>query len=263
MYNNPIGIFDSGMGGLTVLHQAMISLPKENYLYYADTDNVPYGLKTNEQIKKYVDDAVEFMIRKKVKAIVIACNTATSINIENLRKRYTLPIVGIEPAVKPAIRINKEKRIMLMATPVTVRERKLKQLLKEVDKNNKVDLLPLPGLVKFAENEKFDTREVKDYLKNELRNFNLSNYSEIILGCTHFNYFKPVIRKVFPEHIRILDGSKGTVNRLSTLLRENNLLGNNTKAKIQYYFSGRKIEDKEILNKIERLHIRLEKMLDA
>ena len=111
MDNRPIGIFDSGMGGLTVLHQAMISLPKESYLYYADTDHVPYGLKTNEQIKEYVDDAVAFMIQKQVKAIVIACNTATSIDIESLRKRYTLPIVGIEPAVKPAIRINKEKRI--------------------------------------------------------------------------------------------------------------------------------------------------------
>ncbi len=262
MDNRPIGIFDSGMGGLTVLHQAMISLSKENYLYYADTDNVPYGLKTNEQIKKYVDDAVEFMTKKQVKAIVIACNTATSIDIESLRKRYTLPIVGIEPAIKPAIRINKEKRIMLIATPVTVRERKLKKLLEEVDKEKKVDLVPLPGLVKFAENEQFDTREVKDYLEEELRKFNLNNYSEIVLGCTHFNYFKPVIRKVFPEHIRLLDGSKGTINQLINLLRENDILGEN-KGKIEYYFSGRKVKEIEDLNKIERLHQRLEEMLTA
>ena len=262
MDNRPIGIFDSGMGGLTVLHQAMISLPKESYLYYADTDHVPYGLKTNEQIKEYVDDAVAFMIQKQVKAIVIACNTATSIDIESLRKRYTLPIVGIEPAVKPAIRINKEKRIMLIATPVTVREKKLKKLLEEVDKEKKVDLVPLPGLVKFAENEQFDTKEVEDYLKEEFKNFNLHNYSEIVLGCTHFNYFKPVIRKVFPEHIRILDGSKGTINRLANLLRENNLLGEK-EGKIEYYFSGRKVNQIEELNKIERLHQRLEKMLTA
>lgn len=262
MDNRPIGIFDSGMGGLTVLHQAMISLPKENYIYYADTDNVPYGLKTNEQIKEYVDDAVEFMVKEKVKAIVIACNTATSIDIESLRKRYTLPIVGIEPAVKPAIRINKEKRIMLIATPVTVRERKLKKLLEEVDKEGKVDLVPLPGLVKFAESEQFDTIEVEDYLKEEFKKFNLHNYSEIVLGCTHFNYFKPVIRKVFPEHIRILDGSKGTVNRLSNLLRENNILGEN-EGNVKYYFSKRRVTEKEDLNKIERLHERLEKMLTA
>lgn len=262
MDNRPIGIFDSGMGGLTVLHQAMISLPKENYIYYADTDNVPYGLKTNEQIKEYVDDAVEFMVKEQVKAIVIACNTATSIDIESLRKRYTLPIVGIEPAVKPAIRINKEKRIMLIATPVTVRERKLKKLLEEVDKEGKVDLVPLPGLVKFAESEQFDTIEVEDYLKEEFKKFNLHNYSEIVLGCTHFNYFKPVIRKVFPEHIRILDGSKGTVNRLSNLLRENNILGEN-EGTVKYYFSKRRVIEKEDLNKIERLHERLEKMLTA
>ena len=262
MDNRPIGMFDSGMGGISVLHQAMISLPKESYLYYADTDNVPYGLKTNQQIKEYVDDAVEFMVKKQVKAIVIACNTATSIDIESLRKRYTLPIVGIEPAVKPAIRINKEKRIMLIATPVTVREKKLKKLLEEVDKNNKVDLVELPELVKFAENEEFDTLEVEHYLKEELEKFNLRNYSEIVLGCTHFNYFKPVIRKVFPEHIRILDGSKGTINRLANLLRENNILGEK-EGKIEYYFSGRKVNKIEELNKIERLHQRLEKMLTA
>ena len=246
MDNRPIGIFDSGMGGLSVLHQAIKSLPNENYLYYADTDNVPYGLKSNSQIKQYVDDAVEFMIKNDVKAIVIACNTATSVDIEYLRKKYTLPIVGIEPAVKPAIRINKDKRIMLIATPVTVREKKLKNLLQELDKDNK---------------EEFDTLNVEKYLKEEFKKFNLNNYSEIVLGCTHFNYFKQVIRKIFPEHIRILDGSKGTINRLANLLREKNLMGNN-KTQIEYYFSGRKVEDKKTLNKIERLHKRLEEMLN-
>ena len=263
MDNRPIGIFDSGMGGLSVLHQAMKSLPNESYLYYADTDNVPYGLKTNEQIKEYVNSAVDFMLEKQVKAIVIACNTATSIDIEDLRKNYILPIVGIEPAVKPAIRINKEKRIMIIATPVTVREKKLQRLLEEVDINNKVDLVALPGLVKFAEREEFDTIDVENYLKEELREFDLSNYSEIVLGCTHFNYFKPILRKVFPEHIRLLDGNKGTINRLSNLLRENDLLGNKEKLEVEYYFSGRKVEDEEMLNKIERLHDRLEKMLNA
>ena len=263
MDNRPIGIFDSGMGGLSVLHQAIISLPQENYLYYADTDNVPYGLKTNKQIREYVEHAVEFLVKKQVKAIIIACNTATSIDIENLRKIYSLPIVGIEPAVKPAVRINIEKRIMLIATPVTVRENKLKNLLKEVDKDNKVDLVALPGLVKFAEREEFDTLEVENYLRKELEKFDLRNYSEIVLGCTHFNYFKPILRKIFPEHIRLLDGNKGTINRLVALLRENNLLGNKEKLQVEYYFSGRKVEDKEMLNKIERLHQRLEEMLNA
>jgi len=240
----------------------MKSLPNEKYIYYADTDNVPYGLKTNEQIKEYVDNAVEFMVKKQVKAIVIACNTATSIDIEDLRKQYTLPIVGIEPAVKPAIRINKDKRIMLIATPVTVREKKLKKLLEEVDKENIVDLIPLPGLVKLAENEDFDSENVVEYLEEEFKNIDLNNYSEIVLGCTHFNYFKPVIRKVFPEHVSIIDGNKGTINRLTSLLREKDLLGNE-KMNVEYYYSGRLVNNEKELEKIERLHTRLEKMLNA
>ena len=158
MNNRPIGFFDSGMGGLSVLHQAIKILPYEKYIYYADTDNVPYGLKTNEQINEYVENAVKYMMTQNVKAVVIACNTATSVAVENLRKKYDLPIIGIEPAVKPAIKLNKEKRVLLIATPVTVREEKLKKLLNEVDKENKIDLKALPNLVKFAENEEFDAQ---------------------------------------------------------------------------------------------------------
>ena len=262
MDNRPIGIFDSGIGGLSVLHQASKNIPNENYLYYADTDNVPYGLKTNNQIKEYVDSAVEFMINKNVKTIVIACNTATSIDIEDLRKEYTIPIIGIEPAVKPAIEINKDKRILLIATPVTVREEKLKKLLDDLDKESKVDLIALPELVSFAEKEEFDSENVEKYLRKKFKNINLNNYSELILGCTHFNYFKSMFRKVFPNKINILDGNIGIVNRLKSVLKENDLFGNIPNTKIDYYFSGRLVEDKDELEKIERLHKRLEKMLN-
>ena len=262
MNNRPIGIFDSGMGGLSVLHQASKDIPNENYLYYADTDNVPYGLKTNKQIKKYVDSAVEFMISKNVKLIVVACNTATSIDIEDLRKKYTIPIIGIEPAVKPAIEINKDKRILLIATPVTVREEKLKKLLDDLDKESKVDLIALPKLVDFAEKEEFDSVNVENYLKKEFENINLDNYSELILGCTHFNYFKSMFRKLFPNKINILDGNIGIVNRLKSVLKENDLSGNIQNTKIDYYFSGILVEEQDELEKIERLHKRLEEMLN-
>ena len=258
MDNRPIGFFDSGMGGLSVLHHAIKILPNENYIYYADTDNVPYGIKTNNQIKKYVDDAVKFMINKNVKTIVIACNTATSVEIEGLRKKYTIPIIGIEPAVKPAIKINKEKRIMLIATPVTVREEKLKKLLQEVDKENKVDLLALPRLVEFAEREEFESNSVEEYLRQEFKELNLNNYSELVLGCTHFNYFKPIFKKIFDNNINILDGNIGIINRLKSVLSENELLGNTKTINIEYYYSGRLVNNQKELNKIERLHNRLE-----
>ena len=260
MNNRPIGIFDSGMGGLSVLHQAIKVLPNENYIYYADVDNVPYGLKTKEQIKECVDKAVEYMINKNVKAIVIACNTATSVDIEELRQKYTIPIIGIEPAVKPAIKLNKDKRILLIATPVTIREEKLQKLLKEEDKENKVDLKALPNLVKFAENEEFENEEVENYLKYEFGDLNLENYSQLILGCTHFNYFKPTFKKIFNNNIDILDGNIGIVNRLKSVLGENELIGNQEKAIIEYYYSGRLVKKRKELDKIERLHKRLEEV---
>ena len=103
MNNNPIGVFDSGIGGLSVLRQIIKLLPNEKYIYYADTDNVPYGLKTKEQILEYVENAIDFLNSKKVKAIVVACNTATSVAIKDVRHDYNIPIIGIEPAIKPAI----------------------------------------------------------------------------------------------------------------------------------------------------------------
>lgn len=149
MKNKPIGIFDSGIGGLSVLAKIIEKLPTEEYIYYADTDNVPYGIKTNEQIKEYVKKAVDFLMDKDVKAIVIACNTATSIAIEDIRKEYSIPIIGIEPAAKPAVEKRHNKKVLLMATPVTVREEKLKKLLKKVDAEHSVDLLAMPELVKY------------------------------------------------------------------------------------------------------------------
>ena len=129
-----IAFFDSGIGGLTVLHQAKKLMPQEDYLYYADTDHVPYGSKTKEEIRRYVEEAVDFIAAQDVKALVVACNTATSVAIQSLRARYSFPILGMEPAVKPAVKnIAVSKRVLVTATPVTLREQKLHDLLLQVD----------------------------------------------------------------------------------------------------------------------------------
>ena len=152
-----IAFFDSGIGGLTVLHQAIKQMPQEDYLYYADTDHVPYGRKTKEEIRQYVQEAVDFIATQDVKALVVACNTATSVAIQSLRARYSFPILGMEPAVKPAVRNAViSKRVLVTATPVTLREQKLQDLLFQVDQNHKTDLLPLPKLVELAERGCFE-----------------------------------------------------------------------------------------------------------
>ena len=249
MNNNPIGIFDSGIGGLTVLKKIIQVLPNEKYIYYADIDNVPYGTKPKEDVKKYIKDAIDFFISKNVKAIVIACNTATSIAIKEIRQMYTIPIVGIEPAAKPAVENRREKRVLIMATPTTIREEKLKYLLRRLEAEEYVDLVPMPKLVEFAENGDFTSKEVEQYIVYQLKNHNLEEYSELVLGCTHFPFFKEILSKIFPKDTQIIDGSLGVANRLKDILQKEEILGNN-QLEIEYYYSGRLAENKEKLEKL-------------
>ena len=252
MDNRPIGVFDSGIGGLSVLAKILQILPNEKYIYYADTDNVPYGTKPKEEVKKYINEAVEFFISKDVKAIVIACNTATSIAIKELREKYSIPIIGIEPAAKPAVENRGTKRVLIMATPTTIREEKLRYLLQELEAEENVDLIAMPELVRFAENEDFSSTEVENYIRNQLKEYNLEEYSELVLGCTHFPFFKDILLKIFPKGTQIIDGSTGVANRLKDVLSEKELLGNNN-LEIEYYYSGRRIVDKKELEKLDRL----------
>lgn len=254
-----IGIFDSGIGGMTLLHQAMITLPQENFIFYADTDHVPYGTKTKEQVIGFVDEVMQFMIAHNCKAVVIACNTATSVAAEIMREKYEIPIIGIEPAVKPAVEQSAGKRVMVVATPLTIQEEKLKNLVKKVDDAHLVDLLALPRLVSFAEQGEFDTPQVEEYLRENLSSFSMEEYGELVLGCTHFNYFKNSFRKLLPPHVRMIDGSTGTVNQLKRILESRGQLEEN-EGNVRYFASGREWTKGQDLKRIEMLHKRLEYM---
>ena len=265
-----IGIFDSGIGGLSGLHEAYHQLPDQEYIFYADTEHVPYGLKTPEQIIGYATQITQFLIDKGVDAIVVACNTATSVAIKELRKRFDLPILGMEPAVKPAVEGTEEKRVMVIATPVTIREDKLKDLLHRVDGDHRVDLLAMPRLVEFAEREEFESPEVTGYVSSQFSSCDKSDYCALVLGCTHFNYFKPAYREYFGEKTLLIDGNEGTVRHLAEVLgltisqdkdtefddKHNILCLRNT----EYFFSGKEISDKETLDRLLRLHLRLEEV---
>ena len=202
-----IGIFDSGIGGISVLHEAYHRLPNEEYIFYADVDHVPYGIKSSEEIKGFVDEIVGKLYGMGVDAIVIACNTATAVGAAYVREKYDIPIIGMEPAVKPAIEVAERTsgRVLVMATPVTIRENKLHDLLVRLDTDHKVDLLPMPGLVRMAESEIFEGADVDDYIEEQLAVFDKEKYSEVVLGCTHFNYFKPAISKAFHGKVQLID----------------------------------------------------------
>lgn len=254
-----IGIFDSGIGGMTVLHEAMKTMPYENYIFYADIDHVPYGTKTKEQVVSYVDEVMQFMVEQDCKAVVIACNTATAAAARLMREKYSIPIIGIEPAVKPAVEQSNGKRIMVIATPLTIREDKLKNLIAKVDDTHLVDLLAFPRLVEFAERSEFESEELEKYIRETLAPYDLSMYSEFVLGCTHFNYFKDSFAKLLPEDVHILDGSRGTVNQLKRVLDDKNLLEEN-QGTVRYFYSGRELLEQEDLQRMQELHNRLEKM---
>ncbi len=269
-----IGIFDSGVGGLSVLNEAYHRFPDQEYIFYADTRHVPYGTKSEEEIRGYVDEIVKFLIDKKADAIVIACNTATSVAASMVREKYDLPILGMEPAVKPAVEesYGDNRRILVMATPVTIREKKLENLLLRVDLQHRADLLEMPGLVNFAEREKFDSDEVRDYIRKRLISLDASDekYSALVLGCTHFNYFKPLYREILGEKIHLIDGNYGTIHHLGDVLGldikndvdkeiifnepQDIVVGFNT----TYYESGDEITDTKRLSKYVRMLNRLE-----
>ena len=253
-----IGMFDSGMGGLSLLHKAIKYLPGEDYVFYADIKNVPYGSKTPEQIKAFSSAAAEFMIEKGCKAMVVACNTATSVAIEHLRNKFDFPILGIEPAVKPAVTHEGHKRVLVMATPVTVREAKLHMLISRLDATEDVDLLAMPDLVTFAECENFGA-EVEEYIKKQLGDTDLSQYSSLVLGCTHFNNFKDTFAKIFPKDTAIIDGSRATIRHLDSILTEKGMRGGGS-GEIEYYTSGGILADDAFCKKAQRFLERLEEM---
>lgn len=245
-----VGIFDSGMGGLSVLHQALWEIPEAEFIYYADEAHVPYGEKTGRQIRGYIDEIIKFMLEKRVDAIVIACNTATSVATKEYRSRFPVPIIGMEPAVKQAVELygHLPGRILVAATPVTIAGDKLHHLVEQVDREDKVDLVALPGLVRFAEKGDFDTEEITDYLREELKAYPIEQYKAFVLGCTHFNYFKAYYKRIFAENVRYVDGNAGTIRQLLRKLgyeKKPGMSVGKKAGKINYYFSGVPVTERD------------------
>lgn len=236
-------------------------MPDEDYLYYADTDHVPYGEKSKEEVRKLVFCAVEFMVSQGIKALVIACNTATSAAISALREKYDFPVIGMEPAVKPAVESmeNAQKRVLVFATELSLKEEKFQDLVKKVDHQHIVDYIPLPKLVRFAEEFQFDSLEVEEYLKGVLEGIQISRYGALVFGCTHYPFFKDVFKRLLPKDMLLMDGSYGTVKNLKRILTQRNNKSEGT-GQVDFYRSGVKIEDLSGVNRYMELMKRLDKI---
>ncbi|MGL5414573.1 MAG: glutamate racemase [Clostridium sp.] len=245
----PIGFFDSGVGGLSVMKDALKLMPNENYVFFGDSINAPYGDRPMKEIRDLTFDAVDFLFSKNVKAIVVACNTATSAAVAELRRVYKdVPIVGIEPAVKPAVELKREGKIVIMATAFTIKQNKFARL---IEKYKEVDLysMPCPGLVQFIESGDLDSDELKEFLKERFKDLKNEKIAAVVLGCTHYPFIKEALSQVIGKDIPILDGGMGTVRELKRRLGAANLINESKeKGTIDFYNScGR--EDVETLSR--------------
>ncbi len=243
----PIGFFDSGVGGLSVLKSALEIMPNENYIYFGDSINAPYGTKTVSEVKELTYKAVGFLLDKGAKALVIACNTATSAAVASLRVDYKdIPIVGIEPAVKPAVRLNSNKEIIIMATPMTIQEKKLNNLIDKFKDEAKIVPMPCVGLVEFIEGGDYKSDKLKEYIREKYQYYNKEEIGAIVLGCTHYPFIKDTISEVIGSEIPIIDGGLGTCKELKRrLIKENLLNESDEKGKINIYNS---LQGEEIIN---------------
>ena len=220
-----VGIFDSGMGGLSVLHRALQIMPDIDFIYYADKDHVPYGEKTEEQVKGFVEEIIDFMLRKQVDAIVIACNTATSAAAKHLREKYPdYPIIGLEPALKPAALSMEYPTVLAMATPLTLKEEKFNNLMAQFEDEAEFIKLPAPELVKFIESGDLDSKEEIAYLEEILSPYTDGKVDAVVLGCTHFPFARRTIQRILGEDVLVFDGGLGAARQCRRVLEGKELL---------------------------------------
>jgi len=218
--NSPIGVFDSGVGGISVLGEMERLLPHEDFLYFGDTLHAPYGTKPEEEVMGYIRWVMAHLLARNVKAVVIACNTATSVAAATLRQELTLPIIGMEPALKPAAQQRRNGQILVLATPMTLRLPKFQLLMDRFGQG--AVRLPCPGLMELVEQEDF--LQARRYLEEQLAAFDLETVDAVVLGCTHYVFLRPMLRELLPPRIMIADGNLGTARQLQRVLTMQGLL---------------------------------------
>lgn len=207
--DRPIGVFDSGQGGLTVLSRLVDLMPNEDYVFYGDSANAPYGVKSKEEVYQLAKRVVDELIDKhQVKAVMIACNTATSAAADRLRQEYSLPIIGIEPAVKPAAEENPGQQVVAMATPLTLEQDKFNRLVAECAEPGQVVKVPAPKLVELIEKGQTDSPAIYQYLEELLAPY-AGKAAGVVLGCTHFPFAKQTIQKILGPQAKVYDGAIG------------------------------------------------------
>lgn len=224
MDKRPIGIFDSGIGGLTVVKEVMKILPDEDIVYFGDTARVPYGNKSPETVTKFAFQDTEFLVSKNVKALVIACNTASAMSLDSISKMFDIPIIGvIRPGAKAAVKVTRNGRIGIIGTEGTINSRAYEKAIKALDKNMQIFGYACPLFVPIVE-EGWAESKVSDLVAEEyLASLKKQNVDTVVMGCTHYPLLTNVVSKIMGKGVLLINPAEATALELKNILFENEL----------------------------------------
>lgn len=244
---NAIGLFDSGVGGTSIWREIHQLLPNENTIYLADSKNAPYGKRSRQEIIELCYKNVDFLLEQNCKMIVVACNTATTNAIRELRIKYShIPIVGIEPAIKPAANLSKTNNIGILATKGTLNSELFNRSLESFSGIKIMEQVG-HGLVELIEIGAIDTPEMTNLLESYLQPMITANIDYLVLGCSHYPYLIPAIKKIIPNHIKIIDSGEAVAKQTRAILEKNNIENKSSeKSNAIFYTNG----DVQVLQKI-------------
>lgn len=238
MKSAAIGVFDSGVGGLSVLREIRNALPAEDLLYVADSGAAPYGERSGEFIKERAEAIVEFFLNERVKAVVVACNTATAVAVQALRARFAITIVAIEPAVKPAAEITRSGVIGILATSQTLASESFLRLAEKYGKGVQILLQPCPGLVELVEKAELDGPRTEALIVRYVSPLLERGADTIVLGCTHYPFLNSVIRAVAGPTVSLVDPAIAVARELCRRLQSGELLSSSAKRGIERFWTS-------------------------
>ena len=236
---NPIGVFDSGLGGLSVWLELVRLMPKEDIIYFADSGNCPYGNRSKEEIIDLSIRNTDFLLGKGAKIIVVACNTATAAAIKILRKKFDVPFIGMEPAVKPAAKQTKTQHIGVLATKGTLESERFQETKNEYAKGVTVHMQIGEGLVEIVENQQINERSTLILLQQYLQPMLAHHVDKIVLGCTHYPFLRPVFDKLLPQNVDLVNPAPAVARQTLRQLERFELQTKNIiEPKYEFYTSG-------------------------
>lgn len=257
----PIGIFDSGVGGLSVAKCIAEQLPNENLIYIADSLYAPYGDKSIDFIQQRVNQITDQLIKQSIKALVIACNTATVNAIDQLRVNVNLPIIGVEPAIKPAIKTTKSNHIGILVTQATSENLRFKALVDLHRDGRNVHIQPCLGLVELIEQGKLDSVECHQLLVSYLQPLLNNNVDTLVLGCTHYPFLQQLIESIVGDSMVIIETALPVTEQLAKRLAETHLIApKNQQANYQFFSSKYSIQQAELFNHLWQKPLNLKKI---